>query len=90
MSDSELRAKLKALRCQVDKLSRQNEQLTAARQSAEARSQRYEQLCESAPDGYLLTDAAGIIEQANRAASAMLLVEKKRLVGKSIVDFLVD
>jgi len=90
MSDSGLRAKLKALRCQVDKLSRQNEQLTAARQSAEGRSQCYEQLCESAPDGYLLTDAAGIIEQANRAASAMLLVEKKRLVGKSMVDFVVD
>lgn len=90
MSDSGLRAKLKALRCQVDKLSQQNEQLTAARQSAEGRSQCYEQLCESAPDGYLLTDAAGIIEQANRAASAMLLVEKKRLVGRSMVDFVVD
>ncbi|HBY80229.1 MAG TPA: PAS domain-containing sensor histidine kinase, partial [Cyanobacteria bacterium UBA11148] len=44
----------------------QNEELIVARQAIEAERQRYRELFEFAPDGYLVTDIYGLIQEANR------------------------
>ena len=38
-----------------------------------------------APDGYLVTDAAGIIQEANHAAVVLLAASQEVLVGKPLV-----
>jgi PAS domain S-box-containing protein len=50
--------------------------------------QRYQELFEGAPDGYLMTDARGLIEEANRAARALLGVAQDGPVGKPLVSYL--
>ena len=83
----ELQSAVEELRVAEEELRAQNEELMAARLDLEAERQRYRDLFEFAPDAYLATDAVGIIQEANRAASAMLNVPKKSLVGKPLVVF---
>jgi PAS domain S-box-containing protein len=72
---------------QNQQLLRQNEELEVARQIAEAERLRYQELFEFAPEGYLVTDARGTIQEANRAAAALLNLSQMFLVGKSLVSF---
>ncbi len=51
------------------------------------RRQRYQELFDFAPDGYLLTDPAGVIQQANRAAVALLNAPSALLVNKPLIVF---
>src|SRR5690349_1215882 len=53
-------------------LAQQNEELVAAREALEIERHRYKDLFDRAPDGYLVTDANGVIEEANEAAGAAL------------------
>ncbi|MFQ4144264.1 PAS domain S-box protein [Chlorogloeopsis sp. ULAP02] len=48
---------------------------------------RYEDLFNFAPDGYLLTNAKGIIQEANHAFTTSLSVDLKFLVGKPLAIF---
>jgi PAS domain S-box-containing protein len=61
-------------------LETQNQELSVARQ-------RYREQFDFAPDGYLVTDPAGVIEEANVAASLLLQVEQSRLVGNSLAMY---
>ncbi|HEY9782479.1 MAG TPA: diguanylate cyclase, partial [Leptolyngbyaceae cyanobacterium] len=54
---------------------------------AQSQRQRYLDLFEQAPDGYLVTNIAGIISEANRAAAKLLNVEARFLVGKPLSIF---
>jgi two-component system cell cycle sensor histidine kinase/response regulator CckA len=83
----ELQTALEELRVVEEELLQQNEELTATRQGAEAERQRYQELFDFAPDGYLVTDAAGIIQEANRAVAALLAVPQSWLLGKPLVAF---
>jgi len=47
----------------------------------------YQALFEFAPDGYLATDGEGRIQEANRAAGALLHVRQRGLPGRSLVQF---
>lgn len=76
----ELQVASEELRCQ-------NEELAAARQVVEAERQRYQELFEFAPDGYLVTDPNAVILEANQAAADLLSCSQKRLVGKPLVIF---
>ncbi len=49
--------------------------------------QQYRELFEFASDGYLLTDLAGVIHKANRAAATMLNMQPSDLVGKPLFIF---
>lgn len=49
---------------------------------------RYEELFDSAPDGYILTNAAGEITRCNEAASSLLDAARAHLIGESIVSFI--
>ncbi|MCC5626167.1 PAS domain-containing sensor histidine kinase, partial [Nostoc sp. CHAB 5715] len=56
--------------------------------SVNKQRQRYQDLFEFAPDGYLVTDTAGIIQEANRAAGILLAVRQKYLVNKPLILFI--
>ena len=53
----------------------------------EKERQRYQELFEFAPDGYLVTDAQGIIREANSAAATLFNLSQKFLVGKPLINF---
>src|SRR5438045_292251 len=63
----ELRDALNRLRAAEAELQRRSSLLIATRLRAQTERQRYVELFESAPDGYLVTDGAGKIVEANRA-----------------------
>jgi PAS domain S-box-containing protein len=69
-------------------LRQQNEAMALARLEAETARQRYQELFDLAPDGYLVTDIAGIIQEVNRAAAAMLDLTPQHLVGKPFIIFI--
>jgi PAS domain S-box-containing protein len=71
-----------------EELRRQNEALRAAHWALEEERGRYRDLFENAPDAYLVTDANGIIREANQQAGALLNVPRKFLAGKPLVLFL--
>jgi len=83
----ELRINLEELQVAEEELRKQNEELLAARSQVEEERLRYEELFESAPDGYLVTDKAGSILKANRAAAALLGIGCRLLIGKRLTSF---
>ena len=86
----ELNISLEELQVAEEELRQQNEELLATRQVVEAERQRYRELFDFAPDGYLVTDTAGAIQEANRAAAALLNVSQHFLVGKPLLVFLAE
>jgi PAS domain S-box-containing protein len=50
---------------------------------------RYQVLFDLAPDGYLVTDGHGVIQELNRAAAALLALRPAYAVGKPLTDFVV-
>ena len=79
---------LEELHVAVEELQHQHHELLATRQQVEQERQRYQELFEEAPDGYLVTDKYGTIQEANRAAATLLNVSKRFLVGKPLFVFL--
>ncbi len=67
-------------------LAQQNEELIRAREALEIERHRYKDLFDLAPDGYLVTDARGLIQEANLAAVA-LLGPNRILYGKPLSVF---
>ncbi len=68
-------------------LRQQNEVLLAACQALEAERQRYLDLFKFAPDGYIVTVENGVIAEANLAASKLLNVKERLLIGKTLLVF---
>ncbi|MGB3652895.1 MAG: PAS domain S-box protein [Rivularia sp. (in: cyanobacteria)] len=85
--NQELSASLEEQTVFEEELRQQNEELFIANENAKLQQQRYENLFEFAPDAYLVTDANGKIQEANRAASNLLGVSRKYLIGKPIFVF---
>jgi PAS domain S-box-containing protein len=83
----ELQSALEELQVAEEELRQQNEELSATRQAVEAERQRYQELFDFAPDGYLVTDAHGTIQEANRAAAVLLAVSQDFLVDKPLIVF---
>lgn len=71
----------------IEELRQQNEELLAARFLVEQERQRYQDLFELAPDGYFVTNAAGVILEANRAAVTLLNAAPEYLIGKPLATF---
>lgn len=78
------------LQVAVEELQQQNEELATARVEVEIQRQRYQDLFELAPDGYLVTDINGTIQEANRAAANLLNVSQRFLVGKPLIIFVTE
>jgi PAS domain S-box-containing protein len=70
-----------------EELRQQNEELASAHAMIEAERQRYQELFEFAPDGYLVTDAKGTIQDASLKAANLLQVSKKFLMGMPLLVF---
>ena len=86
----DLHTALEELHVAEEEQYQQNEALVAARLSAEVERQRYQELFDFAPDGYLVTDSNGIIQEANRAAAALLGVPQPQLLDKALTDFIAE
>ncbi|MBC8122799.1 MAG: PAS domain-containing protein [Gemmatimonadaceae bacterium] len=83
----EVNTALEELRVAYEELRDQNEELIVAREVAELERQRYCELFEFAPDGYLVTDVRGVIREANLAAAVLLGVPQDYLSNKPLVLF---
>ncbi|GAA6614542.1 PAS domain-containing protein [Scytonema sp. NUACC26] len=86
---AELNTAFEELKVAEEELRAQNEALATARQSVEAERQRYQDLFNFAPDGYLVTDANGKIQEANNIAAKLLNIAPEFLVGKPLVNFVI-
>ena len=63
-------------------------ELVATRDELAAERARYQELFELAPDPYVLTDADGIVGNANRAAGALFGLDRRFLLGKPLQVFI--
>lgn len=86
----ELSAALEELHVANEELRQQNDELAASRQLVEAERFRYQELFDLAPDGYLVTDPEGVIQEANRAAAMMFGVQQEFLMGKPLLTFIAE
>lgn len=85
---AELQLVLEELQTSETELRRQNEVLVNTGQAADAERQRYQELFEFAPDGYLVTDTNGRIQEANHAIATLLKVPQPFLVDKPLLIFI--
>jgi len=75
------------LRVHQTELEVQNEELRRAQFELEAQREKYFELFDLAPVGYLALDAAGIARDANLTAARLLGVERQQLVGQPFSAF---
>jgi PAS domain S-box-containing protein len=83
----DLRSALQELQISEAELRQQNEQLVVTRQALEDERQRYLNLFEFAPDGYIVTDIQGTVQEANRSAARLLNIPQQHLLGKPLINF---
>ncbi|MEJ2407152.1 MAG: EAL domain-containing protein, partial [Candidatus Thiodiazotropha sp.] len=69
-------------------LELQNRELREAQQALEAGRDRYTDLYDFAPVGYLSLDSKGVIQEANLVVAAMLGVERGSLIGHPLGPWL--
>ncbi|MBN3924506.1 ATP-binding protein [Nostoc sp. NMS4] len=88
-SQQELTAEaFEELQITLEELKIASEELQATRIVVEKERQRYQELFDFAPDGYLVTDTFGTILEANRAATIHLNVLQRFLIGKPLLTFI--
>ena len=84
-----LQTSLEELRVAEEELRQQHEALLATRQTLEAVRAHYEALFALAPEAYVVTNAMGIIREANQTAVALLGRPLEDLVGTPLLRFIV-
>ncbi len=72
------------LRVAEEEMRAQNEELMRTRRRVEAEKQRYQDLFEFAPDGYVVTTLDGKILEANHAASVLLNIAPRFLKNRPL------
>jgi PAS domain S-box-containing protein len=82
-----LAATVEELQVAEEELRQQAEELEQSRAVIDEQRRRYRDLFDFAPAAYLVTDPAGIIREANRAAGHLLNVEPRYLTGKPMANF---
>jgi diguanylate cyclase (GGDEF)-like protein/PAS domain S-box-containing protein len=75
---------LQQLQALQQQLQQSNDHLTIAHLALAAQQQRYQDLFNYAPDGYLVTGPTGIIYEANQAMAGLLGTDSLVLLGKSL------
>jgi PAS domain S-box-containing protein len=83
----ELALALEELQAAEDELRRQQDEWQNSRAELELEYQRYKDLFDQAPAGYLVTSTDGSIRQANPAAAALLQNSERFLIGRSLALF---
>ncbi len=82
-----LQLTLQELEVAEEALAQRNEELVATRERLEIERHRYRDLFELAPDGYLITDGSGTIEEGNRTAAALLRTTQTGLRGRPLTVY---
>jgi PAS domain S-box-containing protein len=85
--DADLEATLARLRAAEGQLQERTKTLREANVALREQRERYAQLFEFAPTGYLVTDRVGRIAEANRAAGELLGLAPHLLIGKDLTGF---
>ncbi len=85
--EARLSATLEDLRTHEEELRVQNEELRIARDALELSQQRYAQLFEMAPIGYITLDTGGVVAEINLAAADLLGWDRSRVIGKHFRTF---
>src|SRR5215813_6441548 len=83
-----LRTSLAALHAAEEAVRQQHEALRETRQTLEAVRAHYETLFALAPEAYVVTNAMGIIREANQTAVTLLSMSPEDLVGKPLLCFI--
>ena len=84
----ELSQALEELHIISEELYHQHEQLQIANQTVVADRLQYLDLFELAPDGYLVTDVKGVIQQVNCMVASLLNRPRDALIGKPLAALL--
>ena len=79
---------IEELRVAEEELVVQSQQLAASHREIDIERERYGQLFEFAPDGYVETDELGKILEANSAAARLFGVRPRFLIGKLVHSFI--
>src|ERR1700753_518344 len=83
----DLQIALEEVEVAEEEMALQNEELLSVQLALQGERERYRLLFELAPDGYLVTDVAGIVLEANRAAADLVRVPGRALRGKPLAVF---
>ncbi|NJL21150.1 MAG: PAS domain-containing protein [Leptolyngbyaceae cyanobacterium SM1_3_5] len=83
----ELAASNEDLQVAEEELREQNEELAIAHQTAAGEQQRYQNLFNFAPDGYIVTDMSGMVQEANQAIAALLHVQAADLLEQPFANY---
>lgn len=86
-ANASLRRSLEDLLAAERELSSRNQRLAEAHRAVEAERRRYRELFEFAPDGYVITDLDGVIQEANSAAAVLFRTPQENLVGTPLLFF---
>src|SRR5215216_6460563 len=86
----ELAHALEELQAADQALQRQRDEWLNKQAELELEAQRYKDLFEYAPAGYIVTSIDGAIRQANQAALALLETSDRAIVGRSLAFFVPD
>jgi PAS domain S-box-containing protein len=78
---------MEELRAAHEEADAQREQLAEASRKVQRTHQRYVELFEDAPDGYVVTDLHGVIKQANRSAVELLKSVRDFIIGNPLALF---
>jgi PAS domain S-box-containing protein len=87
LSSKEVRDLVHELEVHKIELEIQNEQLRETQHAADESRERYRQLYDSAPIGFLTLDPGGAVVEANLAVSALLKIPRSRLIGRKLSRF---
>jgi PAS domain S-box-containing protein len=87
MPDQKVRALVYELQIHQIELELQNEELLQTQLELAATRDRYSDLYEFAPIGYVTVDKKGRVIEANLAAAGMLGADRKNLIGREIYRF---
>lgn len=89
LAPHEIKAIIHDLRVHQIELEMQNEDLRNTQRQLEITRDRYAQLYNSAPVGYLSVDQNGIIIQANKTFAAMAGMNQDQIAGSALSEFIV-
>lgn len=81
---------LEELAVVLEEVEQQYEEVLTTRQTLENQRQRYQELFDFAPDGYLVTDVNGVIQEANHSAASLFGLLQAFLVNKPLAILVAD
>jgi PAS domain S-box-containing protein len=74
----------------AEELHQQNDEIAATRALLEKERRHFQELFELAPDGYLVTNTFGVIQEANNNAAKLLHMRHAFLIGKPLIAYLAN